>query len=438
MNEILGFAENLLRDHALCDNCLGRQFGNMATGTTNAERGRSLKNSLVLKAHGLILEENHEGKELMSILVKNGMSPVAEATAKKLNLEIDESIPTCFICEDGLRQLDKLVKYALREMTPYEFTSFLVGAKLPLAVLEREDAFRAKHAVKWGETIKSEFTREIGKGISAKTKKNVDYKRPDITITLNPYSRESSLQVNPLFISGRYRKLRAGIPQSKWLCHHCRGKGCEACDGTGKLYPESVEELISRPALRMTRGVEATLHAGGREDIDARVLGTGRPFVLEVKNPKKRMIKLGTLSTSINKNRKVEVNQLLPATRDDVRKLKTHEAAEKVYRALVKLKGRVTKVDLQGVETALNSCLVKQATPKRVLHRRADRIRERQIYKATARKISSNSFELTVRCQGGLYIKELIHGDDGRTQPNIADLLKRDARCTKLTVLDVK
>jgi tRNA pseudouridine synthase 10 len=29
------------------------------------------------------------------------------------------------------------------------------------------------------------------------------------------------------------------------------------------------------------------LHAAGREDIDVRMLGTGRPFVFEIINPKK-------------------------------------------------------------------------------------------------------------------------------------------------------
>ena len=34
---------------------------------------------------------------------------------------------------------------------------------------------------------------------------------------------------------------------------------------------------------------QAYLHAAGREDIDVRMLGQGRPFVIEFVNPKKTM-----------------------------------------------------------------------------------------------------------------------------------------------------
>ncbi len=59
-----------------------------------------------------------------------------------------------------------------------------------------------------------------------------------------------------------------------------------------KLYPESVEELSSKPLLEATEGEETFFHASGREDIDARMLGTGRPFVIEVSKPKKRFVDL--------------------------------------------------------------------------------------------------------------------------------------------------
>ena len=36
--------------------------------------------------------------------------------------------------------------------------------------------------------------------------------------------------------------------------------------------------------------------------------------------------------------------------------------------------------------------------------------------------------EFTLRCESGTYVKETIHGDDGRTQPSMASLIK--AKCT--------
>ena len=50
----------------------------------------------------------------------------------------------------------------------------------------------------------------------------------------------------------------------------------------------SVEELIAKIALKYTKSDDESFHGCGREDIDALMLGRGRPFVLELKNPKKR------------------------------------------------------------------------------------------------------------------------------------------------------
>lgn len=44
-------AKKILAKYALCDNCLGRQFGGLARGVTNKERGYALKLALTLEAH---------------------------------------------------------------------------------------------------------------------------------------------------------------------------------------------------------------------------------------------------------------------------------------------------------------------------------------------------------------------------------------------------
>ncbi len=51
--------------------------------------------------------------------------------------------------------------------------------------------------------------------------------------------------------------------------------------------------------------------------------------------------------------------------------------------------------------------------------------------------IDSNNIILIIKGQGGLYIKELISGDDKRTQPNVSQVLKTSALCVELDVLEV-
>lgn len=80
---------------------------------------------------------------------------------------------------------------------------------------------------------------------------------------------------------------------------------------------------------------------------------------------------------------------------------------------------------------------VDQRTPTRVSHRRADKLRVRNVYNADLVDISGKHARITIKGDSGLYIKELISGDGGRTRPNLADALKVDAVVKELDVMDV-
>jgi len=293
--------------------------------------------------------------------------------------------------------------------------------------------------VSYGESIRHEFGRLLGKRIAELTGKTAEYKKPDIAIVVNPFAEQVRLQVNPLFVAGRYRKLVRDIPQSKWFCSSCRGKGCEKCGGTGKMYAESVEELVSKLLLEAAEGEKTSFHASGREDIDARMLGNGRPFVIEVSKPKKRFLDLKKLEVAVNTNAegKVEVSGFRFANKDVVRRLKRGESAQKEYRVLIEFENAVSEKDLRLLEETLSGASIKQQTPRRVLHRRADLTRERYIYEVKVKKVSLKRAEMKIRCQGGLYVKELVSGDEGRTLPNVSELLGNRAKPLKLDVLNV-
>ncbi|RJX15987.1 tRNA pseudouridine(54/55) synthase Pus10 [Candidatus Bathyarchaeota archaeon] len=438
MSEILEIAKKILENHCLCDNCFGRQFANLGYGLSNAERGKTLKNILTFEAHNKILNEDKKGVEFLKKISVNGMFEPAKNTLKKLGYTLKIEERKCELCNGKLQELDLMVKEALKKIGDYEFNSFLVGAKIPEKIIEAEDSLRAKYGVKWGETIKSEFTREIGKILTRLTGKHVDYKKPDVVFTFDPFNNKVDFQVNPLFIGGRYRKLVTGIPQSKWVCRKCKGVGCDYCGGTGKMYPESVQEIIEAPILKLSFGEKTEFHASGREDIDAKVLGNGRPFIIEVKNPKKRNIDLKIVEEEINKSGKVEVLNLYFTDKENVRKIKSLEGAKKVYHVIVKVEDKtITDEDLKKIEEKFSDITIKQQTPRRVLHRRSDKVRTKHVYRVETKKISPEKFELKIECQGGLYIKELVDGDGGRTKPNIAETLQKKLKCLELTVLDI-
>ncbi len=436
--EILEKAQKMLDKHPLCNHCLGRQFALLGYGLDNQKRGETLKLVLTMRGNQLALSKQKSGIALLKTLAVNGSFDMATEILKKMRKKPSEK-RQCYLCEGRFNSIHKLVNSALKELDNYEFSSFLVGIELPTEAEEKEDEFKAEFEVKHGESMRNEFSREMGKEISGMTKKTVDHKRPDIVVLVNPFSGQVHPQVNPLFVAGRYRKLVRGIPQSRWLCVKCRGEGCQRCNWTGKMYPESVEEIIGEPTREVAEGGAIAFHGAGREDIDARMLGRGRPFVIEIKKPKKRFIDLQSLAQTVNEKAKgkVEVSNLRFATKDTMRKLKKTEAAQKLYKVIVELDKTVSKEKLAELAKTLTNTVIRQQTPKRVLHRRADRVREKYIYKAKVKRLKPNKIEMRIQCQGGLYIKELITGDDGRTSPNVTEILNVQAKPLELDVLNV-
>jgi len=185
--------------------------------------------------------------------------------------------------------------------------------------------------------------------------------------------------------------------------------------------------------------VKGSFHASGREDIDARMLGSGRPFVVEITSPRRRLLNLDKLEEAVNAGAegKIEVASLRFADKDAVRRLKKAESTQKEYRVSIEFEKQITAKDLKLLNEKLMNTVVRQKTPNRVLHRRADLTRERYIYDVNVKKVSSRKAIMRVRCQGGLYVKELVNGDEGRTRPSVTELLNNRAKPIKLDVLNI-
>ena len=436
--EILKKALEMLKVHSLCDHCLGRQFALLGYGLDDKKRGENLKLLLTMKNHQLALSGKQVGFSNLRVLSSNGSFEMASIILKKMRKRARKK-SECYLCQNVFKSLDIFVENALAEFETYEYKTFLVGIELPASIEEREDEFKARFEVGYGESMRNEFSRDIGKKIFGITNKPAEYKKPDVVVLVKPFTGQAVLQSNPLYIRGLYKKLVRGIPQSEWFCRTCRGEGCQRCNGTGKMYSESVEEIIAGPLLEKTEGECVALHAAGREDVDVRMLGTGRPFIIEVKKPRKRFIDLKNLTELINTKAqgKVEVLGLSFASKDDVKKLKKAEGSSKIYRVLIEFDKEVSDEELKNLSKSLTKANIHQQTPLRVLHRRADLVREKYIYEANIKRLAPNRVEMKIRCQGGLYIKELVSGNEGRTVPSIASIINAEAKPLELDVLNV-
>ena len=439
--DILNTASKMLGKHPLCDHCLGRQFALLGYGIENDQRGKAIKLVLMLKAHASVLSKKSGGIKKLRALAINGFFGPARELLHQMGKAVEaKNLETeCYLCTNRFDVTNELAAKAVQLLEDFEYNTFLVGTELPANVAEREDEFRAEFGVTHGENIRNEFGRLVGKEIAGRTEKGVEFKRPEMVVLVDPFHESVSLQANPLFVAGRYRKLVRDIPQSKWYCHTCHGKGCQKCNGTGKMYPESVQEIIEEPFLKATNGVKSSFHASGREDIDARMLGKGRPFVIEITRPMKRFVNLDQLQREVNAKGKgkVQVSGLKIADKNVVRKLKRGESTQKEYRVTIEFENQITTEELRCLKRKLTDATIRQQTPLRVVHRRADMVREKYIYEVNVKKLSPKKAEMKIRCQGGLYVKELVTGDEGRTIPSVSAILSNKAKPLKLDVLNV-
>ena len=441
--QILSKAKRLIKDVHCCNSCLGRQFGNLLSGLSNKKRGEALKILLLMEWENQRRISKIEPPKLSSLLSED--FNVGEISFQRFNPETHSNQTTCEICQGILssQNLKIISSDALKVLEGYEFSTFLVGSQFPPSIIDKEDTIRSTYNLEFGEAIKSEFNREIGKLLQKEIDHaKVDFKTPDIVLTFDLINNQINIKANPLFILGRYRKLERGISQSKWFCRKCRGKGCEYCNFTGKMYQESVEEFVSEPFCAAAEGSTSKFHGSGREDIDARMLGNGRPFILEISEPKKRELNLNKITGIVNEKAKgkVEIDIEGITNRAKVRELKTRSSRNaKGYRVIISLDPPINleERDVLAIVEGFSGSFIQQRTPLRVVHRRADKVRSRKVQTFQIEKFEPQQLTAYVVCEGGLYVKELISGDEGRTQPNLSERLNTNAVVTQLDVIEV-
>ena len=284
-----------------CNHCLGRIGGKKRFGQSNLESGLEVRN--------LVVETD---------------STMAQAR---------ENEPLCPFCENLFEEaplLAELIKEAIGER---ECSRLQLGARIPKDQTEAEDHLRKRFGAGGSSPLKSSLVEEVAhqlNDLGIKSKLVID--KPEILALLDVLTLTVELDIRSHYMYGRYRKLERGIPQTKWPCRSCKGRGCQRCDQTGMQYQSSVQGLIGDPLLEIFGSKEHAFHGMGREDIDVRCLGRGRPFVIEMKNPIKREIDSDLIMKTINQaaSGRLEVSDMRHSNRSEVVRIKD-TPAEKSY-----------------------------------------------------------------------------------------------------------
>lgn len=258
--------------------------------------------------------------------------------------------------------------------------------------------------------------------------------------------KKNELPQAKVYIEGRYRKLTRDLPQTVFFCPECKGharrrRGCARCEGFGKLTRDSVQELVGWVFGAAFKTRKNVFHGAGREDVDVRMLGEGRPFIMEMINPKNLDVDLAALEDEVNRRNagRLELAGLHWTEKSRIRAIKETPHA-KEYEAKIRVDGDVDpKVFARFVGERLK---VTQKTPARVAHRRADKDRERWIEFVSFSPIEAGGegekyWRVRLRTEHGTYVKEVINGESGSTTPSLSELVGLPCQCVELDVLAI-
>ncbi len=305
----------------------------------------------------------------------------------------------------------------------HEFASWQLACRPPRSLEGEERSFFAA-------AVRRAVGAVLAEGWPAKERKADD---AELSILLDLGPDRIVLDSRPLCFASRYRKLDRSHSQTIFHCRRCRGRGrgCATCGGSGLLVPHSVEAAVVPALVAQARASGARFHGMGREDVDVRMLGRGRPFIVELLEPRVRSLDLAAARAAVHPPLEIE-----PWERCERRAIKALKAAtpDKTYRARIACEGTPSDEQRAAVEAALKDRALAQRNPSRV-PRRADVVRTRTV--RWCRFVAHEPLTVELRTESGTYIKELISGDEGRTEPSIAGLLGMPCRCEELDVLEI-
>ncbi|KAF8950550.1 putative tRNA pseudouridine synthase Pus10 [Entomortierella lignicola] len=255
---------------------------------------------------------------------------------------------------------------------------------------------------------------------------------PPKPVSTKPELESIEMMRDSVYLGGRYLKFSRDVSQTPWSV------------GTTVLAELSVSGIVCDILKDAHRADDYKFVTAGREDANVRMLGNGRPFYMELINPRIPSLPSDTikeLETRINTvlPEKVQVRSLAAITFEDTKIIKDGEETKtKSYSALCWTSNPVNQTMIDTVNEYSNkSFYVEQQTPIRVLQRRAQMIRKKQIHSLKAFPLEGHFLVVHLHTEAGTYIKEFVHGDLGRNQPSLASIVGCEADIMELDVLEV-
>ena len=267
----------------------------------------------------------------------------------------------------------------------------------------------------------------------------------------------------PVLLMGNYIKLSRAISQSPWTVDSEDAPDAALAppadsidDGTSatntaalvrpksRITATSVEEELTRHLLPPFHCASHRFSSSGREDLDVRMLGDGRTFVLEIVDAKRvPAAEEASVWTEMERavnggSESVKVLGVRLCSKAEFAAMKAGvETKCKRYRAIVHSAAALDDAALAPLAALSFPLSVQQRTPIRVLHRRSALTRAKVLHGVEWRRINAHWLQVDLVTSAGMYVKEWVHGDRGRTVPSLSSLLGSLCECVQLDVTEL-
>jgi tRNA pseudouridine synthase 10 len=267
--------------------------------------------------------------------------------------------------------------------------------------------------------IKTQINLLIREKIRKSKKYSVDHLNPALkfeVITENDLSFSINCKAREFYLLGRYIKLDRGITQKN------KNWGRKDCQNFCKLadrYEKSIEDSIRKSVWSEYNAEDIKITWTGSEDKYSLVLGSGRPFIVKVINPKfKGLDEMKVLEKDVELY---------------FRKIKQEEIDYYCqYRILVTIFVKLTeKIGNIGHFENLVKTLKGEVT-FRVKNRKT----ARNIYNAKLINARENNLEISLDMDNGIPIKQFVGGNEP-IEPCLSSTLKTKCECIYFDIHDI-
>lgn len=343
---------------------------------------------------------------------------------------------TCHICSGLMHKTDLVVQKIRNSLSDdYHFNTFLIGVTLPSSLYEKEDQIRARFKIRGRENIKSQLVRDLRKKFRKYTNKQIDFSYPDVTVNLQ-FRKESELgidiQKRSMIIFGRYIKKTRGIPQRAGGLYkpHTQSNTSLFVDPSSphgstmrSIEDTSIQSIISKEILGITRGQALKFSWIGSEDKNSLVLGSGRPFFVQVRNPK---------TLHLNENKLDFPRYGLSVNLESLSKKLPEQPVQFIAktRIIVQTPRQLVKEEVLKIRSLTNSVISFKNQKK------LRRTSTKRIYSLDVVKQDNRICELYLVADGGLTIKQFVEGREC-INPNVSTVVNLRCECLMFDVLDI-